>query len=160
MNTKVASELCQIFAEWRSEDRKLALCIDQVRDWMSEVNQLGIPHFGETASRLEPLRETLVVHFRREDEILTKLSELYSPDSPEVEAFRRQTALDHRSLLMRMDDLYSRLKETDPQFASWTTAMNEVDVFFEAMQQHEIQESERISMLTPGECCDVDPLMF
>lgn len=156
MKTKVASDLCQIFHQWRLEDRKLALCIDQVRDWMWEVNQLGVPQFGETAVRMQPLRKTLVVHFEREDEILQKLSELYSASSPEIEAFRRQTALDHRSLLTRLDDLDMRLTEVDPQFESWTAAMNEVDVFFEAMQQHELQESDRIGMLMPSECGDDD----
>ena len=47
MNTKGISELSHIFEDWRSEDRKLSSCIDEIRDWMSEVNQLGIPHFGE-----------------------------------------------------------------------------------------------------------------
>ena len=149
MNMNVTSEICRIFGDWQVDDQKLAACIDEIRDWMLEVNQLGIPHFGETASRLRPLRESLQSHFEREDQILNKLSELYSPTSPEVEAFARQTKLDHRSLMMRLNDLHSRLKEVDPPFESWTAAMDEVDVFFEAMQQHELQESDRVCMLMP-----------
>ena len=30
-----------------------------------------------------------------------------------------------------------------------TAAMDEVDIFFEAMQQHELQESDRVGMLIP-----------
>lgn len=151
MNAKRASELGHLFGDWRAEDRKLSTCIEQIRDWMSEVNQMGIPHFGETASRLKPLRESLIVHFEREDEMLAKLAELYPSSSPEVSAFKRQTRVDHRTLLSRLDDLHSRLKETDPPFESWTAAMDEVDVFFEAMDQHERSESDRVRMLLPNE---------
>jgi hypothetical protein len=149
MRTNVASEIGQIFEDWQLDHQKLAACIDEIRDWMAEVNQLGIPHFGETASRLQPLRTHLQSHFEREDRILKKLSDIYAPATPEVEAFTRQTNLDHHSLMMRLEDLYSRLKQIEPPFESWTAAMDEVDVFFEAMQQHELQESDRVSMLIP-----------
>ena len=156
MNTKQTTELCQIFENWRTDDRDLSRSLEGIRDWMSEVNQLGIPHFGETASKLQPLRESLSTHFQREDTMLEKLAEFYPSTSPEVKAFRRQTSLDHQSLLSRLDDLHSRLKEIDPPFESWTAAMDEVDVFFDAMEQHELQESDRISMLMPKECEDPD----
>ena len=159
MNTKRPSELCHLFDDWRAEDRKLSMCIEEIRDWMSEVNQLGIPHFGEAASRLEPLRECLLEHFAREDQILARLAELYPAASPEVEAFKRQTDADHQTLVGRLDDLRIRLKETDPQFESWTSAMEEVDVFFEAMEQHERSESDRVCMLMPGECIDGDGMI-
>ena len=150
MNTKGASELGQIYESWRAEDRKLSTCIEEIRDWMLEVNQLGIPHFGETASRLQPLRESMLLHFEREDEMLEKLAALYPRTSPEVQAFQRQTERDHQTLISRLDELRGRLKEVDPQFDSWTAAMQEVDVFFEEMEQHERSESDRIEMLMPG----------
>ncbi|WP_182870995.1 hemerythrin domain-containing protein [Rhodopirellula sp. JC639] len=150
MDTKGTSELCHLFADWRTEDRKLAVCVDEIRDWMSEVNQLGVPHFGETASRLQPLRDCLTEHFDREDAMLAKLAELYPAASPEVNAFKRQTSADHRLLLSRLDELHARLKEVDPPFASWTDAMDEVDVFFEEMEQHERSEADRVGMLMPG----------
>ena len=150
MNEKGVMELTRVFEDWRAEDQKLSTCIEEIRDWMSEVNQLGIPHFGETASRLQPLREALAMHFEREIAMLTILGELYPQASPEVLAFRRQTLADHRSLLSRLDDLHERLKEIDPRFESWTAAMDEVDVFFEAIEQHERSESDRIEMLMPG----------
>ena len=156
MNTKQTTELCQILENWRTDDRELSTCLEEIRDWMSEVNQLGIPHFGETASKLQPLRASLRTHFEREDRMLEKLAEFYPPTSPEVQAFQRQTSIDHHSLLVRLDDLHSRLKEIDPPFDSWTAAMDEVDVFFDAMEQHELQESDRINMLMPKTCEDPD----
>lgn len=151
MNTKGTSEVIQLFEDWRTDDRKLSECIEEIRNWMSEVNQLGIPHFGETASRLQPLRECMSLHFVREDSMLEKLAELYPAKSPEVLALKRQTRLDHQTLLARLDDLHSRLKETDPPFKTWTAAMDEVDVFFEAMEQHERSESDRVLMLIPAQ---------
>lgn len=158
MNAKARSEFSEIFEDWRVDDRKLATSIDEIRDWMVEVNQLGIPHFGETAAKLQPLRSSLETHFEREDTMLEKLAELYPANSPEVIAFKRQTRLDHHALVTRLDALLGRLGETDPPFASWTAAMNEVDVFFEAMEQHERQESDRVGMLMPTEGGEPDPL--
>ena len=91
--------------------------------------------------------------------MLAKLAELYPASSPEVGAFKRQTSADHHTLLARLDDLHSRLKEIDPPFESWTAAMDEVDVFFEAMEQHERNESDRVSMLMPGELTGKDDLV-
>ncbi len=149
MNTKDTSEICQLFHAWREDDRSLAATVDQIRDWMWEVNQLGIPHFGETASRLKPFRELLAEHFRRETMMLEQLSALYPSASPEVTAFQRQTVTDHQELLSRLDDLYQRLQEIDPPFASWSEAMDQVDVFFAAVEQHELLESDRVAMLVP-----------
>lgn len=149
MNTKVTSEICQLFQAWQEDDRSLAATVDDIRDWMCEVNQLGIPHFGETAARLKPFRQSLIKHFDREKSMLEKLAEIYPSASPEVDAFRRQTDLDHQELLSRLDDLHRRLDETDPLFASWTEAMDQVDVFFAAVQQHELLESDRVNMLVP-----------
>ncbi|QDV42726.1 hypothetical protein Enr13x_25760 [Stieleria neptunia] len=159
MGTKRTSELCQLFEDWKAEDRKLAGCVDEIRDWMSEVNQLGVPHFGETASRLQPLRECLLQHFDREDEMLAKLETMYPDASPEVSAFKRQTAADHRLLLTRLDELHVRLKQVDPPFKTWTDAMDEVDVFFETMDQHERSEADRVGMLMPGQCDADDGLI-
>ena len=103
MNTNVNSEICQIFNDWQVDHQQLADSIDEIRDWMLEVNQLGIPHFGETASRLQPFRARLQSHFDREDRILNKLAEIYSKSTPEIEAFTRQTKSDHQSLMMRLD---------------------------------------------------------
>lgn len=156
MNANSVSELSRLFDNWQAEDRKLLVCIEEIRDWMLEVNQLGIPHFGETASRLQPLRESLLIHFEREDDILARLAELYPEPSPEVQAFLRQTRSDHQLLLDRLDHLHARLKAVDPPFASWTAAMEEVDLFFEAMEQHERSESDRVRMLMPGTAFEED----
>jgi molybdopterin converting factor small subunit len=150
MNTNVTPELGQLVEAWRVEDRELSTAIDGIRQWMSEVNLMGIPHFGETASRLLPLQRFLENHFAREDALLDKLAKLYPSASPEVAAFRRQTQRDHESLLEALQDLHDRLSQTEPEFRSWTEAMDQVDVYFAQMEQHELQEFDRLCMLIPG----------
>ena len=51
MGCESRRSLVFIYETWREEDRQLEGFVDDVRDWMQEVNQLGIPHFGETALR-------------------------------------------------------------------------------------------------------------
>ncbi|WP_161604437.1 hemerythrin domain-containing protein [Roseiconus nitratireducens] len=152
MSATVDAALCQIFRDWHIENHALEQKVSVVRDWMREVNQFGRPRFGETASRLRVLRDHLVAHFHKEDSMVGNLARRYPSASPEVMAIRRRSANDHRLLLRRVDDLISRLKETDPPFASWTAAMHEVDLFFDVLEQHATQESESMQILMPKEC--------
>jgi hypothetical protein len=156
MGTEANRFLSQIFEKWLAEDREMEACLDEVRDWMREVSQLGIPHFGETAMRLRPLHDRLVHHFGREYEMIVQLAESHPPPSPEVDAVRRQSTSDHQQLLARLDDLIQRLNQTEPPFASWQAAMDEVEIFVNALEQHEEQESESIKILMPSETHRID----
>jgi hypothetical protein len=131
----------------RLEKGELHLQIDEVRAWMREVGQLGVPHFGETATKLGQVRGRLVQHFEREDAIVDELAEQYSPSSPEIPAIRRQSSRDHGELLGRLDELCERLRAPDPPFESWQSAMREVDLFVVALERHEEQESESVETL-------------
>lgn len=149
MNSNTKHPVADFYKRWKAEDRDLERGIDQIREWMHEVNQLGIPHFGETATRLGPLRARLVAHFEREDTMIVQLAELYPSSSPEIKAVRRQSARDHAQLLARLDDLISRLDQIEPPFASWQVAMNELELFVDLLEQHEERESECIETLMP-----------
>ena len=74
-NQSQTSSLSSLFQTWQSERRAISACIDELRQWMNEVSQLGIPHFGETAMRLGPLRSGLVDHFACEDEMVAKATD-------------------------------------------------------------------------------------
>lgn len=149
MNATMKHPIADFFEIWRAEDRALESNIDEIRDWMHEVDQLGIPHFGETATRLGPLRDRLIAHFHREDEMIGQLAELYPSSSPEIDSVRRQSVRDHHQLLSRLDDLTARLDEIEPPFASWQAAMDELESFVDLLEQHEEQESDSIRMLMP-----------
>jgi hypothetical protein len=150
MNSRTERSLPKIFDRWRAEDRELELRIDELRDWMGEVSQLGIPHFGETATRLGQVRERLVQHFQREDEMVAELARLYPDSSPEIASIRNQSSRDHSQLLTRLDDLSRRLSELEPPFESWQEAMQDVELFVNALEHHEDHESESVMMLMPA----------
>ncbi len=138
----------KIFKHWKSEDLALQGCLNEVRHWMREVSLLGIPHFGETATRLRPLREYLVRHFEREDELIAQLATSYASSlSPELDAVRTASAREHRQLLIDLDDLMIRLNQTEPPFASWEAAMGQVDRLVDTLDQHEARESGSIEAL-------------
>jgi hypothetical protein len=149
MNSRTTPPLPKIFDSWRAEDCELELRIDELRDWMGEVSQLGIPHFGETATRLCQVRERIVQHFEREDEMVAELARLYPGSSPEIASIRKRSSRDHSHLLTRLDDLSKRLSELEPPFKSWQEAMQDVELFVNELEQHEDHESESVMMLMP-----------
>ena len=149
MSGHANSEIHVLFGQWKDEDRDLDSYVDTVRDWMNDVSKLGIPRFGETANRLQRLRERLKTHFEREDTIGGQLQDLYSGNSAELTAACRQAQRDHSLLITRLDSLISRLDEVDPPFASWEAAMEQFEMFIVALEQHEDQELDSIEMLMP-----------
>ena len=149
MSGNANTEVHALFGQWKDEDRDLDAYVDGVRDWMNDVSKLGIPRFGETANRLQRLRERLKTHFKREDEIGGELEELYAGNSVELSAVCRQAQRDHSSLIERLDSLNARLDEVDPPFPSWEAAMEQFELFIVALEQHEDHELDSIEMLMP-----------
>ena len=135
--------------QWKDDHRELDKFFDEYRQWAYEIAQQGVPHFGETAERLKQLRERLTEHFAREDKICEQLIAIAGSPSPEVDANRRQVATDHINLLSRLDTLINRLGELDPPYDSWQEAVEEVERFCDALEQHEEQESDCITWLLP-----------
>jgi hypothetical protein len=114
---------------------------------MNEVSQLGIPHFGETATRFRPLRQRLIHHFAIEDEIIERGAAKRDATLPGSEDPHLGSSREHKELLERLDDMLSRLARPDPPFASWQAAMNEVEQFVDLLEEHESRESERIKAI-------------
>ena len=139
-----------LLERWEGEDRELESCLDQLRDWMHEVSLLGIPRFGEMATRLQPVREQLIQHFHSENELVDELAELYPAGSPEIAAIRRQADRDHEALLSRLDGLTARMNELEPSFDSWQDCMEQIELWVGALEQHEDQESDCVRMMIPG----------
>jgi iron-sulfur cluster repair protein YtfE (RIC family) len=135
--------------QWREGHRELNQFFDEYRRWAYEISQRDFPHFGETADRLKQLREELVKHFSSENEISKKMIAARGKPSPEAEANRRQIEADHVNLTSRLDMLISQLGELEPPFDSWQQAVEEVERFCDALEQHEEQESDCIEWLMP-----------
>ncbi len=152
MNTKSNHMPSDLFDQWQSEDRQLKSYMDELREWMNQVNQLGIPHFGEAGSRLASLRQRLQQHFEREDEIVQSLAAHFVASDATVAALRANSGEDHQLILNRLDSLMKRLHQLEPPFESWLAAMNEIELFVEGLNQHEKDESNYVAaMLIAGE---------
>ncbi len=141
MNTKSHKTPYDLFALWQTEDQEMESCIGDLRSWMMEVNQLGIPHFGEAAVRLLTLRNRLLQHFDRENEIIESLANHFADSEPSMKELRSDSARDHLQIMERLDELMERLNELEPPFESWSTAMNEIEAFIDRLHQHESDES-------------------
>ena len=151
MNTNAQPDISSqaLFAKWQAEHQQLDQFTEELRTWTYDVAQLGIPHFGEAADKLTLLHGRLQSHFQQEDEIGSQLANQQSVPSVEIEATRRKAAQDHQSLSTRLDDLIDRLRQNEPPFDSWEQAVQEVDLFIDALEQHEEQESASITWLSP-----------
>ncbi len=148
MKTKSTSFAPDLTEKWIREHLELDQWISELVAWMDEVSKLGIPRFGQAGTRLNQLRHRLVEHFRVEDQIAVELCES-RPSSVEVQAAQRQASRDHDQLLDRMDDLYEKLMQLEPPFASWQDAVQQIGWFMDMLEQHEEQESENIQWLSP-----------
>lgn len=148
MNTKMTSSYSTLTERWRREHRELDQVVSELTTWMYEVSSLGIPRFGEAATRLTQLRDRLIKHFHVEDEIARDLCEA-RPSCVEVQAAQRQATRDHEILLKRMEELNEKLSQLEPPFESWQEAVEQIGLFMDAFEQHEEQESENIQWLSP-----------
>ena len=150
MTNQTQTTVAQIFERWKSEDRSLDTTAGDLQSWMRDVEQLGVPRFGETATRLVPFRTLLAKHFDEENEMLDELAKSYSSESPEIAAMRRQATQDHVNLLANLDDFTGRLSDLEPPFQSWQAAMQEFDLLYIQIEQHEDQESENLQAMMPS----------
>ena len=139
----------EIFARWRAEDEALGTQVDAIRQWMRELDQLGKQHFGETATRLRLLRESLVEHFERESQMASTLCQVYSETSPELTAIQNRSNRDRANLLKRIDELIERLDQLEPPFQNWQQAIDEIEAFVSLLEQHEAHEWDCIEILLP-----------
>lgn len=149
MVSKEKIEVNEVFARWRIEDEELGRKVDEIRQWMRELDLIGKQHFGETATYLRDLRKQMVRHFEREVEMLEQIGKLYTSGSPEILAVRRQSDREHHNLLGRAEDMIARLDQIDPPFESWQQAMDEMDGLVSLLEQHESNEWDSIEMLLP-----------
>lgn len=145
MNSNPNTSPPRLFSLWHAEDQELRSHIDQMRQWMNEVNQLGIPHFGEAGDRLASLRKRLSQHFNREDEIIESLAANSGDSATAIEDLRSRSQSEHQQLLNRVDELSHRLNLIDPPFSSWTAATQEIEGFVDELQRHEQAESEQLT---------------
>lgn len=150
MKTKTRESVSSLSSQWRDERQEMDRFFRDVRQWMNQVSQLGVPHFGETADRLSQFRRRLAAHFDREDQIAARMATSQHTSASAVDAARGRARSDHGALQRKLDDLISRLAATDPLFKSWQEATSELEEFIDALERHEDREAESIEWLSPA----------
>lgn len=105
------------------------------RRWIYELCELGMPRFGELATRLRELRSALVSHFHDEEAFSAALRE-----SGAKVVLNHDLEKTHQELLQRLDVMISRLQSPHEQFSGWHAAIAEVEALVTDICNHENME--------------------
>lgn len=106
------------------QQRKLREFVLELRGWLYEVEQMGIPKFGETGYRLRQFRDSLSMHFE------TCVHDRW--DRPNKD-FEQQSTM----LLKRLDDLIRQLEMLEPPFDSWEKLTQMLNDFSDSLEDLE-----------------------
>lgn len=114
--------------------------ITQIRTWCLELEQFGLPKFGELAMRVEGLRDLLAEHFAEEEKDGYLASALAI--APQYTRQAQELQAQHGHVLERLNDYINRLNESEPPFKSWQQACEEFEMVVADLRQHERSENE------------------
>lgn len=121
------------------EHEELAVMISDLRSWLAEVAELGIPHFGELGTRLQPLCDKLREHFAHE-EANGYLADVIAAD-PRLTSNVNQLLAQHAVFRNRLETLIRRLRDSETPFDSWQTACEEFESLCADIARHEQNET-------------------
>jgi hypothetical protein len=123
------------------EHKHLQTLIDEQRAWWQEVREIGIPRFGEMASRLSVLRHRLSEHFSHEE------SAEHDFIKAALLVFSREEAAklaeDHSNLLQRLDKIISKANACGG-YECWGEVGLEFSELIHAIDEHEGEELQRL----------------
>jgi hypothetical protein len=127
------------FEGFVTEHHELMKKLGALRNWWSELAEIGTPRFGELGNRVKELRAMLAAHFEIEETggylsaALAAAPQL-APRAAELEA-------QHRQFLDRLDDLCVRLCRHESAFPGWQAARDEVETIIADLRRHEHAEN-------------------
>lgn len=126
---------------WLLEDHLvLRRRIAEMRQWWAELDELGLPKFGEMGTRLEELRDLLAEHFADEerDGYLAAALAAAPRFSRKAEELREQ----HGQFLEDLNNFINRLKASECGFTCWHEARDEFEAFIQRLGEHDRAENE------------------
>ena len=116
------------------------------RRWIYELCELGMPRFGELATRLRDLRAALVPHFQDEEAFNAAQRE-----SGQQAVLNNDLEKTHQDLLMRLDIMMKRLQSASLEFPGWHAAVAEVETLVTDICNHEDTEMDHLKKsMTPN----------
>jgi|TARA_R100001480_G_scaffold58717_1_gene71711 hypothetical protein len=124
------------------EHEQILSHIKDLNQWWTELDEHGLPKYGEMGTRMEGLRDLLSRHFNDEEQ-----EGYFKPLMDEepgfcimVPDFREQ----HNEFLTRLDDFSARLKQPVPPFKNWNEALEELKSLLAQLRTNEKREFEQV----------------
>ena len=124
------------------EHEQILSHIKDLNQWWTELDEHGLPKYGEMGTRMEGLRDLLSRHFNDEEQ-----EGYFKPLMDEepgfcimVPDFREQ----HNEFLTRFDDFSARLKQPVPPFQNWNEALEELKSLLAQLRTNEKREFEQV----------------
>ncbi|HAH47576.1 hemerythrin domain-containing protein [Gimesia sp.] len=121
---------------------QILLHIKELNHWWSELDERGLPKYGEMGTRVEGLRDLLSKHFRDEEQ-----EGYFKPlmdESPGFCIMVPDFQKKHKEFLKRLDDFGARLKQSEPPFQNWNEALQELQRLLAELRVHENEEIQHV----------------
>jgi len=136
--------------QWHSGRVLINEAIRRTRDWIRSESHCGTPCYRDLASQLRDLSASLRAHFQHGNELYESLrQELWCV---EVESAQRQKSADEHHLLVRLDAFIVSLEEVEPPFVTFEAAQDQLEWFFDELDQLEERESDSFEWLLQSGC--------
>ena len=150
MSTQTLSRNSEVVKQWHSEYAKVDGMIREIRRWIRESSQYGTPCLRQLAIQLRDFSAPLLTHFQYGDELYESLR--LDRWCVEVESAQRQAAADHQHLLARLDAYVSQWEAVTLSPASFEQAQDQLEWFFDELDQLEERESDSFEWLLQTDC--------
>ncbi|WP_417383358.1 hemerythrin domain-containing protein [Gimesia sp.] len=138
-SVKVTHEHLQYLLD---EHEEILSHIRDLNQWWTELDEHGMPKYGEMGTRMEGLRDLLAKHFNDEEQ-----EGYFKPLMDEepgfcimVPDFKER----HKEFLTRLDDFSVRLKQSKPPFQNWNEALQELKSLLGDLRTNEKREIDRV----------------
>ena len=120
------------------EHEQILSHMKELNDWWTELDERGLPKFGEMGTRVQTFRDLLAKHF--EDEAQEGYFKPVLDESPGFCIMVPDFKEKHSTTLARIDDFVSRLKQSDPPFGNWNDALQEFETLLTDLRENENKE--------------------
>ena len=129
----------QVYHSMLAEHRELMREIADLRRWWKELDEFGLPKYGEMGTRLKELRDHLRAHFEEEeaDGYLAAALAAAPRFTHDAEYLRAQ----HRQFLDTLDRFTADLQATEPHCCNWEDARRRLEEFLTQLREHEAAEN-------------------
>ena len=116
-----------------------------MQQWIHDINELGMPHFGELSNRVKCYRNLLAKDFAAEEARgrLSRVGKCRPECWAEIEELRCQ----HGQFLDELKLLEEKLCQDCPPYESWQDAVRHFDELLTEVERHEGREQQLLASI-------------